>query len=34
MFEDRDLQVTSEIPVDFLAQVRAIEAAVTGQPHS
>ena len=34
VFEDRELQVTSEIPVDFLAQVRAIEAAVTGQPHS
>lgn len=34
VFEDRELQVTSELPVDFLAQVRAIEAAVTGQPHS
>ncbi len=34
VFEDRALQVTSERPVDFLAQVRAIEAAVTGQPHS
>jgi Domain of unknown function (DUF6969) len=28
VFEDRALQVTSEIPVDFLAQIRAIEAAL------
>jgi hypothetical protein len=28
VFEDRDLQVTSQQPVDFLAQVRAIEAAL------
>ena len=34
VFEDRDLQVTSEIPVDFLAHVRTIEAAVAGLPHS
>lgn len=34
VFEDRELQVTSELPVDLLAQVRAIEAAVTGHPHS
>jgi len=34
VFEDRELQVTSEIPIDLLAQVRAIEAAVTGQPDS
>jgi hypothetical protein len=28
VFEDRALQVTSEMPVDFLAQARAIEAAL------
>jgi Domain of unknown function (DUF6969) len=28
VFEDRELQVTSEMPVDFLAQVRAVEAAL------
>ncbi len=28
VFEDRELQVTSEMPIDFLAQVRAIEAAL------
>ncbi len=28
VFEDRTLQVTSEIPVDFLEQIRAIEAAL------
>ena len=28
VFEDRELQVISEIPVDLLAQIRAIEAAV------
>jgi len=28
VFEDRDLQVTSETPVDFLAQIRAIETAL------
>lgn len=28
VFEDRNLQVTSEITVDFLAQIRAIEAAI------
>ncbi len=28
VFEDRALQVTSEMPIDFLAQVRAIEAAL------
>ena len=28
VFEDRALQVTSEIPIDFIAQVRAIEAAL------
>jgi hypothetical protein len=30
VFEDRDLQVTSEIGVDFLAQIRAIEQAIGG----
>ena len=34
VFEDRDLQVTSEIPIDFLAQVRAIEAALASLPES
>jgi Domain of unknown function (DUF6969) len=29
VYEDRALQVTSEIDVDFLAQIRAIEAALT-----
>ena len=28
VFEDRALQVTSEIPVDFLAQIRAVEGAL------
>lgn len=28
VFEDRGLQVTSEMPVDFLAQLRAVEAAL------
>lgn len=28
VYEDRELQVTSEMPIDFLAQVRAIEAAL------
>jgi len=28
VFEDRALQATSEMPVDFLAQIRAIEAAL------
>lgn len=28
VFEDRTLQVTSEIPVDFLEQIRALEAAL------
>lgn len=28
VFEDRDLQVTSEMPVNFLDQIRAIEAAL------
>lgn len=28
VFEDRDLQVTSEMSIDFLTQVRAIEAAL------
>lgn len=28
VFEDRELQVTSEMPVDFLAQVSAVEAAL------
>jgi hypothetical protein len=28
VYEDRALQVTSEIPVDFLAQIRAIETAL------
>ncbi len=28
VFEDRTLQVTSEMPIDFLAQVRAIEAVL------
>ncbi len=32
MFEDRGLQVTSEIAVDFLAQIRAIEAALGARP--
>jgi hypothetical protein len=34
VFEDRELQVTSEVPIDFLAQVRAIEAALELQPKS
>ncbi len=28
VFEDRDLQITSEIDVDVLGQIRAIEAAL------
>lgn len=32
VFEDRDLQVTSQIAIDFLAQVRAIEAALASGP--
>ena len=28
VFEDRELQVTSEMTVDFLAHIRAIEAAL------
>ena len=32
VYEDRDLQVTSEINVDFLAQIRAIEAALQAAP--
>jgi len=28
VFEDRALQITSEVPVDFLAQIRAIESAL------
>jgi hypothetical protein len=28
VFEDRTLQVTSEMPVDFLAQIRAIETVI------
>ena len=31
VFEDRALQVTSEMPIDFLAQVRAIEAALESE---
>ncbi len=31
-FEDRDLQVISQIAIDFLAQVRAIEAALAPVP--
>jgi hypothetical protein len=31
-FEDRALQVTSEMPVDFLAQICAIEAAIDSLP--
>ena len=31
VFEDRDLQVTSEMPIDFLAQVRAMEAALAAR---
>lgn len=34
VYEDRDLQVTSEMPIDFLAQVRAIEAALESLPKS
>ena len=34
VFEDRALQVTSEMPIDFLAQVRAIEAALELLPKS
>lgn len=34
VFEDRALQVTSEVPIDFLAQVRAIEAALESRPES
>ena len=34
VFEDRALQVTSEIPIDYLAQVRAIEAALDALPKS
>ena len=30
VFEDRQLQVVSEIPIDFLSQIRAIEMALTG----
>lgn len=32
VFEDRALQVTSETPIDFLAEVRAIEAALAVCP--
>lgn len=32
VFEDRDLQVTSELTVDFLAHIRAIEAALAKTP--
>jgi hypothetical protein len=32
VFEDRALQVTSEIPVDFLSQIRAIETVLALQP--
>jgi hypothetical protein len=32
VFEDRALQVTSEIPIDYLAQVRAIESALAATP--
>lgn len=31
VMEDRSLQVTSEVPVDFLAQIRAIESALDRQ---
>jgi hypothetical protein len=31
VFEDRALQITSEMPVDFLAQIRAIEATLNGR---
>jgi len=31
VFEDRDLQVASQMPIDFLAQVRAVEAALAGR---
>lgn len=31
VLEDRSLQITSEMPVDFLAQIRAIEAALKSQ---
>ena len=31
VLEDRALQVTSETPVDFLAQIAAIEAALQQQ---
>jgi len=34
VLEDRALQVTSEIPIDYLAQVRAIEAALESLPKS
>ena len=34
VMEDRALQVTSEIPIDYLAQVRAIEAALESLPKS
>ena len=34
VFEDRALQVTSEAPVDFLAQLRAIEAALELKPRA
>lgn len=34
VYEDRAMQVTSEMPVDFLAQVRAIEAALQVRPES
>jgi hypothetical protein len=30
VFEDRQLQIVSEMPIDFLAQIRAVEAALTG----
>lgn len=32
VLEDRALQVTSEVPVDFLAQIAAIEAALQQKP--
>jgi len=34
VYEDRALQVTSEMPIDFLVQVRAIEAALEFLPRS
>jgi hypothetical protein len=34
IYEERSLHVTSEMAVDFLAQIRAIEAAIESQPAS